>query len=295
MKILLKSKALVLTLGLVLGLSILGGCSNNSGQLAQSNNPSQEESQEEKTISIVGSTSVQPLAEKLGNKYRKMYPEIKVEVQGVGSTAGVKACYEGTADIGTASRNLKSGEKEWNLTEHVIAYDGIAVVVHPNNPVSDLKPEQITAIFKGEITNWNEVGGPDKDILVVSREDGSGTRGAFEEIMDLIEKVNDKKMSSVREDALIAEGNGAVRANIAKKEYAIGYISFSYLDKTVKVLKVDGIDAEVANVLNETYKISRPFLMLTNGQEKSEVKAFLEFVMSVEGQEIVSENQIPIK
>ncbi len=295
MKFFLKSKALVLALVLVLGLSVLAGCSNDSEEPASSNAPEQtEENGEETTIAIVGSTSVQPVAEKLGNKYMEMHENVKVEVQGVGSTAGVKACHEGTADIGTASRNLKSGEKEWNLTEHVIAYDGIAVVVHPSNPVADLKAEEITKIFKGEITNWSEVGGPDKDILIVSREDGSGTRGAFEEIMELIEKVDGKKLSAVREDALIAEGNGSVRANIAKKEYAIGYISFAYLDESVKGLKVDGVEAEVANILNGSYGVSRPFLMLTNGEMRSEVKDFLAFVMSAEGQNIVAEKQIPV-
>lgn len=292
MKIFLKSRILILSLALVLVISVLAGCSGNSDQTSSNN---ESDKKEETTISIVGSTSVQPLAEKLGNKYMEKYSGVKVEVQGVGSTAGIKASHEGTADIGTASRNLKPGEKEWKLTEHVIAYDGIAVVVHQNNPVTDLSSEQVASIFKGEITNWSEVGGPDKDILVVSREDGSGTRGAFEEIMDLIEEVDGKKMSSVREDALIAEGNGAVRANIAKKEYAIGYISFSYLDDTVKALKINGVDANVDNVINGTYKVSRPFLMLTNGQEKSEVKSFLDFVMSEEGQEIVAEKQIPVK
>jgi len=251
------------------------------------------------TISIVGSTSVAPLAEKLAEEFKSLNPKVKVEIQAVGSTAGVKAAKDKTGQIGMASRNLKTEEEEWNLTKHIIAYDGIAVVVNPSNDISELSKEQVKKIFKGEITNWNEVGGKDEAILVVSRESGSGTRGAFEDIVSLKEKVEIngemKKVSQVREDALIADGNGVVMANIASKDNAVGYVSLSYVDGTVKSLKIDGEDATVENIQKDKYKISRPFLMLTNGEMDDVTKEYIDFVFSDKGQEIVSLKNISVK
>lgn len=251
------------------------------------------------SISIIGSTSVAPLAQELADAFTAQNPSVKVEIQAVGSTAGVKAAKDQTGEIGIASRELKKEEAEWGLTEHIIAYDGIAVVIYPSNGVSDLSQEQIQGIFKGEIKNWNEVGGIDQEILVVSREDGSGTRGAFEEIVGLLEKVEingeKKEVSQVREDALIADGNGVVMANIASKENAIGYVSLSYVDETVKAVQVEGQDATVENIKAGTYKVSRPFLMLTNGEMNQVTKAYMDFVFSTEGQEIVSHKNISVK
>ena len=243
------------------------------------------------TISVVGSTSVTPLAQEIAYEFEDAHPEIRVDIQGVGSSAGIKAVYDGVAHIGMASRNLKPEEKEWGLTEHVIAIDGVAVAVHPNNPVSDLSLETVTKIFKGEITNWSEVGGNDMEILVVSREAGSGTRGAFEELVDLLED----KESLLREDALIAEGNGSVKANIASKEGAIGYLSLGYLDETITPVKIDGVEPTVENILSGDYKVSRPFLMLTKDPVDPNVQSYLDFIMSTEGQEIAGQNFVPVK
>jgi len=246
-------------------------------------------------LSIVGSTSVQPLAQELADAYTAKNKDVTIDVQGVGSTAGIKAINDGTCDIGTSSRELKAEEKEWKLTEHVVALDGIAVVVNPKNSVSEITKEQITKIFKGEIKNWKELGGIDKEIIVVSREAGSGTRGAFDELLKIEEKKDGKTTSYLKADALIAEGNGSVKANIAGKENAIGYISLGFLDNSLKALKVDGVEATVANVKNSTYAVSRPFIMLTKGEENATLKSFLEYVKGDEGQKIVSEKYISIK
>jgi len=247
------------------------------------------------SVSVVGSTSVTPIAQTLADAFMTKNPDVTIDVQGVGSSAGVKAAYDGTGDIGMSSRNLKTEEKEWGLTENIIAYDGIAVVIHPNNPVSDLNAETITKIFKGEITNWKEVGGNDKEILVVTREAGSGTRGAFEEILEVQEKnAEGKKVSAVKEDALVADGNGAVKANVSKKENSIGYISLSYVDESVKGLMVEGVEPTVENILGGSYKVSRPFLMLTKGEVSDVAKAYLDFILSDEGQKIVEEKLIPV-
>lgn len=246
-------------------------------------------------LSVVGSTSVQELAQELGDEYENK-SQVKVDVQGVGSTAGIKASNDGTCDIGTSSRKLKDAEKAWNLTETTIALDGIAVIVSKNNKGEDLTKDQLVKIFKGEIKNWSEVGGEDKEIIVVSREAGSGTRGAFEELMKLEKKEGDNTISLVVADALVAEGNGSVLSNVAGKDNAIGYMSLGMVDESkVKMLKIDGIEPTVENIKAEKYVISRPFLFVTKSETKKEVNDFLDFILSDEGQKIVSEKYISVK
>jgi len=293
-----KRKLIALGITAVLALGIFAGCAKEEPEAAPAAPETETEAEASLsgTVSVVGSTSVQPHAQKLADAFMAQNPDTKIDVQGVGSSAGVKAASEGAADIGMASRNLKTAEKEWGLDEHVIAYDGISVVVNPENGVSEMDTETVTAIFKGEITNWKELGGVDKEILVVSREAGSGTRGAFEGIMDLEEKnAEGKKVSAVKADALIAEGNGAVKANVASKTYAIGYISLSYIDESVQPVSIDGAEPTVENILSESYTVSRPFLMLSKGELTDVAQAYLDFVFSAEGQEIVAEKAIPVK
>ncbi len=250
----------------------------------------------EKYLSIVGSTSVTPVLTKLADSYTALNDGVKIDVQGIGSSAGVKAAYDKSADIGMSSRNLKEAEKEWNLIETTIAYDGIAISVNPNNTVEKLTIEQVKDIFKGTITNWNEVGGKDEEILVISRESGSGTRGAFEGLVKLEEKDADgNKFSALIEDALIADGNGAVKANVASKDNAIGYLSFSYLDSSIKTLKINDVEPLVENIENGTYKISRPFLLLTNDESSKVASNFIEYILSDEGQDIIAEKLISVK
>ncbi len=242
------------------------------------------------TLSVAGSTTVAPPAQALADAFEARYPETRIDVQGIGSSAGMKMLNEGGCEIGMASRELKQKELDWGLESIAIAYDGIAVVVHPSNGVSDLTKEEIQKIFMGEITNWSEVGGINKEILVVSREDGSGTRGAFEEIL----KLEGDEGSMVIESALIAEGNGAVKANIASKSQAIGYISLGIVDETVKALQVDGAEVTVANIKSGAYGVSRPLNMATKGEMSELAKTYLDFVMSPEGQKIVAEHYIPV-
>ncbi len=283
-------KKMVALLGLAMIVSMVFiGCGGDASHKGGTQNigGAQQENILEGTVNIIGSTSVQPVAQSLADAFSNVEPGIQVDIQGVGSTAGVKAANDGTANIGTASRELKTEEKEWGLTEHVIAMDGIAIAIHPNNNVADLTKNQAARIFKGEITNWNEVGGADKEIIVVSREDGSGTRGAFEEILGIEGQLSEK--------ALIGEGNGAVKQNIATKENAIGYVSLGYLDNSIKALSVDGVEATVENIQANKYPVARPFLMLTKSEISSETKAFLDFIMSEEGQKIVGEDYISVK
>ncbi|WDV44201.1 phosphate ABC transporter substrate-binding protein [Clostridiaceae bacterium M8S5] len=278
---------------LIIGMSLLVailftaiGCSNEKVASSDAS----------KSIDVVGSTSVTPVATKLAEAFSKQKNNVKIDVQGVGSTHGVKAANDGIANIGMASRNLKSGEKEWGLTQHIIAYDGIVITVHPSNEVSDIDVETAQKIFSGEIKNWKEIGGKDEDILVISREAGSGTRGAFESIIKLYKKNSDgKKISTVVKDALIADSTGAVMANISKKENSIGYISLSYLNDSVKGLKLDGIVASIQSIKDSKYKLARPFLFVTKGEINDTTKEFIDYVLSDAGQKIISEKLIPVK
>lgn len=291
----INAKLLVLVLVVVLSMGLFAGCGQKGTTSVESGTDNTEASGLKGTLAVVGSTSVTPVAQKLADAFKEIEPGIQIDIQGVGSTAGVKSVNDGSANVGMSSRELKEGEKEWQITEHVIAYDGIAIVVNPLNSLEALSSEQATRIFKGEITNWKELGGADKEIIVVSREAGSGTRGAFEEIVNLEEKNSEgKKVSVVTKDALIADGNGAVKANVASKEFAIGYVSLSYLDESVKGLIIDGAEPTVEAILATDYKISRPFLMLTKGDISPETQKYLDFIMSEAGQTIVSEKLIPI-
>lgn len=238
-------------------------------------------------ILIAGSTSVEPLARELAEAFMDKNPDVQIDIQGGGSTAGVQAAIEKTADIGNSSRNLKEEEKSAGLTETTIALDGVAVVINPANTVTDLKKEDIVKIYKKEITNWKELGGPDKEIVVISREAGSGTKDCFDSALGL-------KEEEVKAD-IIANGTGVVQANVSGNEAAIGYMSLGSVDETVKKVAVDGVEANAENVKNGTYSISRPFLMLTNGQMKDVVKAFIDFILSDEGQDIVSKEFISVK
>jgi len=237
------------------------------------------------TITEAGSTTVQPVAESIAAAFMTKYPEINVVIQGGGSSTGVKAAAEGTVDIGAASRELKSSEIG-TVVAHVLAQDGIAIAAHTSQTVSNLTKEQVMKIFSGEITNWSELGGNNATINVVSREEGSGTRGAFEEMV--------MGESLIAATAILQPSNGAVRTTIAGDPNAIGYLSFGYLDSSVKSLSIDGVAGTVANAKNGTYPIVRPLLFLTKSQPQGIVKEFIDFCLGSEGQQIVAQDYIPV-
>ncbi|RZQ43251.1 phosphate ABC transporter substrate-binding protein [Vibrio vulnificus] len=242
----------------------------------------------QETISAVGSSSVTPLMEVFSETYMKKNPEVFIEVQGPGSSAGVKAAKNGSADLGMSSRDLKSSEKETALVEEVIARDGIAVVVNPKNTLKGLTAEQVSAIYKGEVTNWKQVGGEDKPIVAITRDTASGTRGAFEDILKLKKKISGKEVSAISQRAQVANGNGALKTMVASNPYAIGYISLGTVDESVHPLAIDGTDASISNVKNGSYKVARPFLVLyKQGKPSAETQKFLDWMLTPEAQAIV--------
>jgi phosphate transport system substrate-binding protein len=260
-----------------------------SGGAAESGDEGEAEAELSGELQLAGSSTVQPLAQSLAEAFMAQNPDVGIDVQGGGSSVGVKSAAEGTTPIGNASRALKDSEMEEypDLIAHTIARDGIAIVVHPEVPVDGLSKDEVRQIFAGEITNWNEVGGPDENIIVVSREEGSGTRGAFEDMV--------MGESLIVDTALLQPSNGAVKTTVASTPLSIGYISFGYLDDSVKALAVDGVDATVANADSGEYPVVRPLNMVTNGEPTGLAKAFLDFIMSDEGQAIVAEEYIPVK
>ena len=235
------------------------------------------------SISMVGSTSMEKLANALSEAFMEEYPDVTVTAEFVGSGAGIEAVTNGTADIGNSSRSLKDEEKAAGVVENVVAIDGIAVCVDPANEVADLTKEQLTNIYNGTVTNWKEVGGADEPIIVIGREAGSGTRGAFEELVDL---------QDACKYANELDSTGAVIAKVASTPGAIGYASLDALDDSVKALSLEGVEATAENIKAGNYFLSRPFVMATKGEISEQndlVQAWFDYVMGDEGQQIASE------
>ena len=247
------------------------------------------------TVVIAGSTSVQPLSEELAEAFSDVNGDITVEVQGGGSGQGIKSIEDKIADLGALSREVKEEEKALIAAETVIAKDGVAVVVNPDCGVSDLTLEQIRKIYTGEITNWSEVGGNDAPIVVVTREEGSGTRGAFTEITKVLSKDEaGNEIDGTTTNAIVQGSTGAVKQTVASTPDSIGYISLGALDDTVKALNVEGVAPSNDTVLSGDYKISRPFIYVSGEEVSPAAQAFLDFVLSDEGQAIVAQEFIPV-
>ena len=244
-------------------------------------------------LSLAGSTTVQPLAEVLAEAFMEMHPDVVIEVQGGGSSVGVTSAGEGTVGIGMASRAVKDSEFETfpELQVFTIARDGIAIVTNPGIELPSLSIDQVASIFAGEITNFSEVGGPDAPITVVSREEGSGTRAAFEELV--MEAGDEEKLIS--ENALLQQSNGQVRTTVSTTPNTIGYLSFGFLDDSTAPVPIDGVEPTVDNVKNDSYPIARPLNMMTKGAPGELAQAFLDYILSDAGQEIVAEDYISVK
>lgn len=245
-------------------------------------------------ITIAGSTTVFPIAQKAAEMYMDINPDVNISVRGGGSGVGIAALMNGQVSIADASRSIKTKELKLarengiNPYENIVANDGIAVVVHTDNTISELTIDDLAKIYTGQINNWKELGGPSMPIVVISRDFSSGTFEVFKELA--------MKGGKIRNDALLLASNKAVATTVADTPGAIGYVGFGYLSNDLKAIQVNGVLPSVQTVNDGSYKLSRPLFMYTNGAPKGEVADFINFIMSEQGQEIAAEvGYIPLQ
>ena len=234
------------------------------------------------TVNMNGSTSMKKLVETACEVFNEKYPGITASGQFTGSGTGIEAVASGTADIGNSSRALKDEEKAKGLVENIVAIDGIAVITDKANTATALTKEQLADIYTGKTKNWSEVGGADAAIVVIGRESGSGTRGAFEELL----KIEDQCQYAQELDQ-----TGAVLTTVASTPNSIGYISLDVLDDTVSAISIDGVEPTVANIKAGSYPLQRPFVMATKGsidEQSDAVKQWFEFLKSDEGKAVIT-------
>jgi len=263
-------RSLLLLPALLAAVMLAGGCSrgNKAG------------------ITVAGSTSVEPFAELLAEHYMALHPGVEISVQGGGSSAGIRACQSQICAIGMSSRELHAEEK--NLTEIAIALDAIALIVNAGNPIRHLTLEQARDVFAGRIQNWRQVGGPDRRITAITREEGSGTRASFEEMVMAAGMPKDENgkttPAAFAADALVQDSNGAVREIVASDPAAVGYISSGLVDERVAAVALNGVKPTEAAIRSGRYPVVRKFLFLTNGEATGTAKGFISYVLSDSGQ-----------
>lgn len=237
----------------------------------------------EGTLTIVGSSSTQEVCELLANKFSKKYKKVKVVKSGAGSAQAAIAVADGTAQIGDLSRELNFDEQPDRFTSHTIALDGIAVCTNLSNNVKNLTQTQLKKIFTGQIKNWAELGGQNASIVVVGRDEASGTRASFERLIDA------KNCSYV----IVQDSNGKVKEKIKNNKNAIGYISFSSVDNSIKTLSIDGTCPNEQNILNSTYKLSQPIIQITQKNCNDELTtAWFNFIKSQTGQQTIKQAKL---
>jgi phosphate transport system substrate-binding protein len=236
-------------------------------------------------ITVAGSTSVEPFAELLAEEYMRLHPQSHIYVQGGGSTSGIVAARSHAAQIGMSSRALLPEEKD--LLAVTIARDAIAVIVHPKNPMNELSLTQIVQIFSGKVKNWKEVGGNFHPIVLVTREEGSGTRESFQKFV--------MKKEEIGLEALVQDSNGAIRQVVSSDINAIGYISLGLVNEKAKALRISAVEPNVSNIENGTYTLVRPFLFVFDKEPTGEAKSFLDFVLSPAAQRLLEkEGLVPV-
>ena len=276
-----KNRILALTGAACLSVALLAGCgSNNNTDPSANSADNGDASALSGKVATGGSTSMQKLCEAMIESFEESYPDITVTAEYTGSGAGLESLVGGKTDIGNASRALKDGEKDSGAVENIVAIDGIAVITHTSNTVSDLTSQQLTDIYTGKITNWVDLGGADEAIVVLGREAGSGTRDGFESIVDV-------KDSCKYAQELTA--TGAVISAVEANPLAIGYASLSAVDDTVAMVTVEGVECSEATVKDGSYKIQRPFVFVTNKSVtlSEQAQAFMDFAASKDAADLI--------
>lgn len=269
--------------------SSVAGTSSTAGTSASEASSAEASATEELsgTLSMNGSTSMEKVIKAVNGAFMEKNKGVTVNLNLTGSGTGIQEASEGKCDIGNSSRKLKDEEAE-KLDATVVGLDGIALVVNPANKLEDITLQDLAKVYSGEITNWKELGGDDKAIVVIGREDGSGTRDGFESIV-----MGDKEPKYAQE----LESTGSVINAVATTDGAIGYASLANVDETVKALKVGGVEATEENVKSGAYEVQRPFICATlKGSDNKLVKAYLDFILSEEGQALVlAQGAVPVK
>ena len=278
-------KIMALVLTAVMALALLAGCGgktndnadNNGGDTANNGGAAAISG----TVSTDGSTSMEKVIGALSESYMAANKDVTVNYNPTGSGAGITAVQEGTCDIGLSSRALKDEEKAAGLQETVLAYDGIAIIVHPDNPVSDLSIEQIAQLYTGEITNWKDVGGNDAQVVLIGREAASGTRDGFESITGTKDKCQYRQELT---------STGDVITTVSQNPDAIGYASLASIKDSVKALNVDGVTPSEASVKDGSYKVQRPFVLVTvEGKAlSSAAQSFFDYATSADAADIIA-------
>ena len=233
------------------------------------------------TVTLAGSTSMEKLANAMNEAFTEKYPNVSATAEFTGSSAGIESLEAGSVDIGDASRALSDDEKSQGIVENIVAIDGIAVITDTANTITDIKSEDLAKVYTGEITNWKDLGGPDEQIVVIGREAGSGTRDAFEELMDVKDSCK---------YAQELDSTGAVLAKVAATPGAVGYVSLDVLDDTVNGLKINSVEPTEDNILAGDYVLQRPFVMATKGEiseQSQQVQAYFDFINSADGQNVI--------
>jgi phosphate transport system substrate-binding protein len=245
-------------------------------------------------IVIKGSTTVLPIAQRTLEAFMKANPGVNISLSGGGSGEGVKALIDKTTDIANSSREIKGNEvalaksRGVNPVEHIVAIDAIVPIVNPRNKVKNLSIDQLSQIYQGKITNWKEVGGEDLQIVVISRDSSSGTFEAWAEMVLNKAKVTPR--------AQMQASNGAIVQAVSKNRYAVGYIGLGYINKSVKALTVNGVEATLENAFSKTYPVARPLYMYTNGRPSGQTAKYIDFVLSPAGQALVAKDgYIPVR
>ena len=294
MKNRVKKMVAILTAATMVAAGVMGcGSSDTNADANNSNdNTTQTESQATDnntadntdlsgSVTLAGSTSMEKLANAMNEAFMEKYPNVSATAEFTGSSAGIESLEAGSVDIGDASRALSDDEKSQGIVENIVAIDGIAVITDTANTVTDIKSEDLAKVYTGEITNWKDLGGPDEQIVVIGREAGSGTRDAFEELMDVKDSCK---------YAQELDSTGAVLAKVAATPGAVGYVSLDVLDDTVNGLKINSVEPTEDNILAGDYVLQRPFVMATKGEiseQSKQVQAYFDFINSADGQNVI--------
>lgn len=296
MKNRVKKMMAILTAATMVAAGVMGCGSSDTNANADANNSNDNTTQTESqatdnntadytnlsgSVTLAGSTSMEKLANAMNEAFMEKYPSVSATAEFTGSSAGIESLAAGSVDIGDASRALSDDEKGQGIVENIVAIDGIAVITDTDNTITDIKSEDLAKVYTGEITNWKDLGGKDEQIVVIGREAGSGTRDAFEELMDVKDSCK---------YAQELDSTGAVLAKVAATPGAVGYVSLDVLDDTVNGLQINSVEPTEENILAGTYILQRPFVMATKGEisEQSEqVQAYFDFINSEDGQNVI--------